>query len=259
MTEDRNISANFSVNSYDLLISPEEGGFAEGNGTFEYGTYANIYAIPDTGYVFNKWNGSGISSPLESNTTVYMTGDRNISASFDLNSYELHLYYSIGGSAFQSGSTTHGSYAFITAFPESGYSFLGWSGEGVLDPFSVTSSVEMTDDRNITAHFTMNMNSLLNPKRIEGDWFESWFGIYNQVNDMWIYHLHFGWLLLKIEEANLWIWHEKNGWHWTNEDSYDDNFLWSDLLQSWIFFDHDSTSQTKYFNYLSNNWLNWHL
>ena len=39
-----------------------------------------IFLPPDTGYSFSRWTGSGVHDPLDFNTTVHMTEDRNISA-----------------------------------------------------------------------------------------------------------------------------------------------------------------------------------
>ena len=127
MSEDRNISANFTINSYDLFISTETGGTIEGNGTFEYGSYANIFATPDTGYSFSRWTGSGVHDPLDFNTTVHMTEDRNISASFDPHSYALAISFNQGGSVTGSDLYLHGTEANISAISSSGYSFGGWT------------------------------------------------------------------------------------------------------------------------------------
>jgi uncharacterized repeat protein (TIGR02543 family) len=198
-----------------------------------------------------------VHDPLDFNTTVHMTEDRNISALFSLKNYQLNLFASSGGAINQSGSTTHGSYLSIYAIPDNGYSFWGWTGDGITDPFSESTSVLMTSDRNVTAHFTINMNSFLNPSKIEGSWFESWLGIFNQVSESWIYHLNLGWLLLKIEDSNLWIWHETNGWLWTTEDTFENRHIWSQPLGSWIFLQFNSLEDSLYYNYLTQSWVEW--
>ena len=52
MSMDRNVSATFSLNSYDLTVLAGNGGSASGTGTFNHGTDANISATPETGYSF---------------------------------------------------------------------------------------------------------------------------------------------------------------------------------------------------------------
>ena len=87
-------------------------------------------------------------------TTVDMSMDRTISATFSLNSYSLSVLASNGGSVTGSGIFEHGTTATISATPETGYSFSGWSGSGILDVNSTTTSVEMTQSRTISAIFS---------------------------------------------------------------------------------------------------------
>ena len=164
---------------------------------------------------------------------------------------------SSGGAINHTGSTTHGSYVSISAIPHNGYSFWGWTGDGITDSFLESTSVLMTSDRNVTAHFTINMISFLNPSKIEGSWYESWLGIFNQVSESWIYHLNLGWLLLKIEDSNLWIWHETNGWLWTTKDTFENRYIWSQPLGSWIFLQFKPLGTTLYYNYLTQSWVEW--
>jgi uncharacterized repeat protein (TIGR02543 family) len=156
MTEDRNISATFAIHSYDLNISAGVGGDIEGNGTFNYGTHAQILAIPKTGYSFDKWTGNGIANPLDSNTTIHMSGDRNIAASFKLNSYNLALSFNEGGSVQGSNLYSYGTDANISATPSTGYSFTGWTGEGIADHNATSTTVSMTQARTVSAAFSLN-------------------------------------------------------------------------------------------------------
>ena len=159
INQDRNITANFSINFYDLNISANEKGDLSGGGSFSYGTEANISASPSTGYSFTRWSGDGVVNPLAQTTQVRMTEDRNVSAIFSINSYELKISASDGGIVSDSGSFSFGSYATIKASPISGYSFLCWHGEGVDDRFDSTTRVFMNQNRNISASFTMSLSS----------------------------------------------------------------------------------------------------
>ena len=66
-------------------------------------------------------------------TTVSMTADRSVSASFSLNNHALTLSAGTGGTVSGGGNYGYGTSASITATPNTGYSFSGWSGTGVTD------------------------------------------------------------------------------------------------------------------------------
>jgi len=160
ITQDRNISATFSINSYLLSLSSGDGGSVSGSGSFLYGTSADINATPNTGYSFAGWSGNGVATPNSISTTVSMTQNRSISAAFSLNSYTLALSAGTGGTVSNGGSYSYGASVTITATPSTGYSFAGWSGDGVASPSSATSSVSITQDRNLTAYFTKDLHTL---------------------------------------------------------------------------------------------------
>ena len=161
MTEDRNISATFSSNTYFLTIEASTGGIFSGTGTFEFGTEASISAYPDPGYSFVQWIGSGVLDPSSPNTTVDMTMNRNLYADFQINSHLLDVTSGNGGTSTGSGSYDYGTEAGIEAFPSEGYSFMNWSGHGIINVDSESTKVRMTEDRMVTAHFLIDSHSLL--------------------------------------------------------------------------------------------------
>ena len=147
MTEARTVTASFSLNSYDLTLLAGNGGSVSGSGSFTHGSNPSISATPDTGYSFAGWSGEGVNDLNAPSTSVDMTEARTVAASFSLNSYDLTLLAGNGGSVSGNGSFTHGSNPSISATPDTGYSFAGWSGEGVNDPNAPSTSVDMTEAR----------------------------------------------------------------------------------------------------------------
>ena len=160
MTQDRSVSASFTINSYDLSVVAGNGGSVSGSGSFTHGSSASISATPDTGYSFAGWTGDGVTDSTQLSTSVDMTQDRSVSASFTINSYDLSVLAGNGGSVSGSGSFTHGSSASISATPDTGYSFAGWTGDGVTDSTQLSTSVDMTQDRSVSASFTINSYDL---------------------------------------------------------------------------------------------------
>ena len=160
MSEDRNLTANFSLNSYDLNLSATNGGSVSGAGRFEHGTSQAIIATPLPGYSFSGWSGQGLLAPSASSTTVSMTEERNVTANFTVNFYDLNLFATSGGSVSGTGRFEHGTSRTVSATALPGYSFTGWSGEGITNGFSTATTVMMTQDRNLTASFSLQSYAL---------------------------------------------------------------------------------------------------
>ena len=161
MMQDRNVSAIFAINQYELAVNAGTGGSSSGSGTFDWNSSISITATPSTDYHFSAWTGSGFSNSSEANTTVHMTQDRNITATFLINSYSLTISSDSGGSVSNSGSHYHGIQASITATPQTGYSFTGWEGGGIADVNASATTVDMTQDRNATATFAIDRHILI--------------------------------------------------------------------------------------------------
>ena len=168
MTQDRNASAVFAINQYELGVSSGTGGSTSGAGAYDWNSSIPITATPSIGYEFSAWTGSGISNSSQANTTVHMTQDRNVTATFLVNSYSLTTSSVSGGSVSSSGSHNHGTQASITATPQTGYSFIGWVGGGIADVNASATTVDMTRDRNATATFAIDRHVLIVSKESGG-------------------------------------------------------------------------------------------
>ena len=160
MNDDREISATFNLNTYTLSISTTSGGSASGGNTYEHGSNANIFATAEDGYAFSGWSGDGVLEPDQASTTVSMTEERNITANFQIQSYQLTVLAGEGGSVSAGGSFEHGTSKVITATPNEGYSFSEWSGEGISDSSDMNTTVLMTESRTVSAVFQRNSYNL---------------------------------------------------------------------------------------------------
>jgi uncharacterized repeat protein (TIGR02543 family) len=153
------VPASSSTN-HTLSLSAGTGGTVNGGGSYGYGTSANISATANPGYTFSGWSGVGVTDTNAVSTTVSMTADRSVSASFTLNNHTLSVTVGTGGTVSGGGSYGYGTSANITATPDTGYSFSGWSGAGVTDSSAATTTVNMTADRSVSASFTLNNHTL---------------------------------------------------------------------------------------------------
>ena len=90
------VPASSSTN-HTLSLSAGTGGTVNGGGSYGYGTSANISATANPGYTFSGWSGAGVTETNAASTTVSMTADRSVSASFTLNNHTLSLSAGTGG------------------------------------------------------------------------------------------------------------------------------------------------------------------
>ena len=113
------------VKQYTLTASAGEGGSVSGGGTFSSGTQVSLTATPNSGYSFSSWSNGSTANPL----TVTLNSNTSITANFQVivNSYTLTLTAGEGGSVNGGGEYEEGTEVTITAIPEEGYEFTGWS------------------------------------------------------------------------------------------------------------------------------------
>lgn len=121
---------------------------------FYEGTLLTLTAIPDTGYRFTGWGGdlSGTENPL----TFSIDGDKSVSAFFEkIPNYTLTIHAANGSVSVdpEGGTYPEGTLVSLTASPNAGYEFAGWSGDasGLENPQTIT----MNSDVYIEAEFDL--------------------------------------------------------------------------------------------------------
>jgi uncharacterized repeat protein (TIGR02543 family) len=147
-------TASFFVPGSTLQVSanPVGGGSVSGGGTYATGGSATLTANANSGYLFTNWTGaaSGTNNPL----VVTVSSNITITANF-MTAPVLQVSANPGSGGAVSGGGTYaaGSAATITAIPNSGYRFIGWSGaaSGTNNPLTVT----VTSNMAVTANFAM--------------------------------------------------------------------------------------------------------
>jgi hypothetical protein len=159
------IEAVFSlkpINSFNLSIisNPVQGGTTTGSGNFEENKTIVVTATPNIGYSFVEWVGEDFT---DRNSTLALTlnNDSNLSAIFELKKYSLTLFETTGGKTSGSGTYDHGTTAKITALPDDGFRFKEWLGNGISDPYSQATLIEIEGDKNFTASFERKKHQLI--------------------------------------------------------------------------------------------------
>lgn len=141
---------------YPLTVTACTGGTAGGGGIYAEGELASITASPDTGYRFVEWTGSGITDTTAAATTVLMDVAKTVTAVFEedtIPQYTLTLTAGPGGSVSGSGNYNELTHVTISAMPDPGYQFVGWTGGNPLDSQSAHTSVFMDASQSIQASF----------------------------------------------------------------------------------------------------------
>lgn len=136
-----------------------------GSGTLQLSPSGGIYdpftnvtatAVADVGYLFSHWTGdkSGSANP----TTLAMTSNRLLTAHFveqgQVPEYTLNVSVSGGGQVNQTPQGTalpEGTVVTLTAAPDTGYRFAGWSGS--VQSSNVTITLTMDGNKALTATF----------------------------------------------------------------------------------------------------------
>ena len=141
-----------------------------GKGDCPAGATQSIVATNDSCYYFVNWSGTGVDEVADRNassTTIHMTNNYTIQANFahTTSNYSLSspltadpaaggLPYFLGSSPFSCGFNVP-----IFANPDPAYNFSGWtlSGSGlttgIANPSAANTTVLMTADRSLTAHY----------------------------------------------------------------------------------------------------------
>jgi len=113
-----------------------------------------LTAIADSGYVFIGWSGdlSGSNNP----ESILMDTSKNVTATFtELPKYTLNLDTVSSGGVILSppgGMYYTGTMVYLNAVPDSGYEFIGWSGD--LSGSASPDSILMDSDKNVVATFS---------------------------------------------------------------------------------------------------------
>ncbi len=157
MNANKTVIANFAINTYTLNVTATNGSVSKmlDKNSYNYGESVTLAATANTGYHFSNW--SGDASGINSTTTVTMTSNKSVTANFAINTYTLDIT-AVFGSVTKSPNKTlynYGETVSLTAVPNSGHVFTGWTGDasGSSNPVSLT----MNSNKSVTANFVYTL------------------------------------------------------------------------------------------------------
>ncbi len=164
--DDKDITASEVDN--DTTLTVNNNGFGtttpSGAATVTMGSVTGVSATAGTGYHFANWTVTGGSATFTdantASTNVTISTPAEICANFTINAYT--LTYTAGANGTINGTTVqsvnHGADgAAVTAVPDTGYHFTGWS-DGILT--ATRTDTNITGAKSITASFAIDTHTL---------------------------------------------------------------------------------------------------
>ncbi|MDO6388675.1 malectin domain-containing carbohydrate-binding protein [Pontibacter sp. BT731] len=181
MDGNKEVTAGFTAvaeETYTITAEAGTGGstsLTPSKSSYASGDNVKITATPDANYEFVNWTGdiTDTSNPL----SVTVTGNLAVKANFKLKQYRLVVSAGPGGNVSWSpeqSSYEHGTTVTLTANPDQGYQFSGWSGSvtGMANPTTITMDAEKSVTANFvampTAGSTVRINAGGPMREIEG-------------------------------------------------------------------------------------------
>jgi len=145
-------------NTLEVSINPQGGGTvikAPDKTEYACGEAVGLLASTNTGYTFANW--SGDLAGTSPSGTVTMNGPKAVTANFNPIPYTLTINTVGNGVVTKSPDKTtytYGEAVTLTAMPQAGWSFAGWSGgaSGTANPVAIT----ITENTAVTATFSTN-------------------------------------------------------------------------------------------------------
>ncbi len=145
ITGNATYAATFAPLDYSIVVSSEnpEWGSVEGTGTYPYGSWQYIKAIPNEHYKFVSWN-DGNTNPER---TITVGGNATFTATFAPIDYAIMVTSASNkawGTVTGTGAYPYGSKQMIQATPAEHYKFVSWNDGNTNAERVITVSAEAT-------------------------------------------------------------------------------------------------------------------
>ena len=159
VNSNRTLVANFTAQpqQYTINVSanPTNGGTVSGGGTYQQGQSCTVHATAATGYTFLRWTENGTQVSTNANYTFTVTGNRNLVAQFQQQSYTISVSANPtnGGTVSGGGAYHYGDNCTVHATAATGYTFLRWTENGTQVSTNANYSFTVTGNRTLVAQF----------------------------------------------------------------------------------------------------------
>ncbi|MCP4697735.1 MAG: hypothetical protein GY862_12920 [Gammaproteobacteria bacterium] len=154
MDVSKSVTASFQKKSFPLsVVSSANGSITPSSSSYECGASATLTANPDACYQFSAWSGQNAGECAGATCNLIMDAAKSLGAEFVKKTFSLTHSATNGSISPALSSYDCGSSVTLTATPNGGYWFTGWTGDisGNQSPVTLTVSKDM----NITANFSI--------------------------------------------------------------------------------------------------------
>lgn len=166
VTQDMNVTANFTLRSYPLTITVEGAGTVaekviSTKSEYQSGTVVELTASPSDGWSFDHWGGdlSGNDNPAQ----ITVSSEKTVKAVFVKNNYSFNVKI-VGPGAVDEylveqtkATMEYGKQVKLVAIPSDGAIFKGWSGDASGNDREII--VQIDKDSDITASFEVPVHT----------------------------------------------------------------------------------------------------
>ena len=142
--------------------SPSMGGSVSGGGIFGYGQTCTLTAMANTDYMFLNWSEGDNVVSTNATYSFLVESNRNLKANFVPQYCMISVSASYGGSVSGGGICGYGQTCTLTAIPNAGYLFTGWTKDGELVSTNPTIVFEVIENASYMASFTIASSGVLN-------------------------------------------------------------------------------------------------
>jgi hypothetical protein len=157
VTGNRTLVANFTVQSYTITATadPANGGIVTGGGAYNYNQSCTLTATANEGYDFLNWTENGTVVSSDATYTFNVTGDRNLVANFELQTFEVMVSIKPeeAGSVTGGGTYNYGDEVTLTVVRNENWAFQNWTEDGEVISEEMTYVFIITSNRNLDANF----------------------------------------------------------------------------------------------------------
>ncbi|MFN8443764.1 MAG: CotH kinase family protein [Caldilineaceae bacterium] len=164
ITQTAIVTAIFNLKTYTVALSanPSAGGAVSGGGSFNHGTSVTVVATANNGYIFADWSENGATVSTDASYSFPATANRNLVANFSLKQYTINVSANpiAGGVVSGGGTVNHGVNVSLVATANEGYTFTGWSENGVTVSANSSYSFPATANRNLVANFSFKQYTI---------------------------------------------------------------------------------------------------
>jgi uncharacterized repeat protein (TIGR02543 family) len=157
--EDVSITANYTAIDYTVTVGGSNG-TESGGGTYNFGETVTLSATPNTGYTFSGWTVNSGGVTISNNSFTMPAGNVSITANYTAIDYTV----TVGGSnGTESGGGTYnfGETVTLSATPNTGYTFSGWTVNSGGVTISNNSFTMPAGNVSITANYVIDSSGPL--------------------------------------------------------------------------------------------------